>query len=49
LKSLVSESIQLKKGLEVVKELQIRMDRISIVVAGYGIQEERLWPVGDDK
>ncbi|WP_155937368.1 hypothetical protein [Methanoculleus sp. MH98A] len=41
LTSLVSENILLKKGLEVVKKLQVRMDRISIIVAGYEIQEEK--------
>jgi len=41
LTSLVSENIRLMKGLEVVKKLQVRMDRISIIVAGSEIQEEK--------
>jgi len=35
LENLVAENIELRKRLEAIKELQDRMDRISMVVAKY--------------
>ncbi len=39
LENLVAENIELKKRIQNIEDLQVQMDRISMVVARYGMEE----------